>query len=178
MSNCACPTIFDKSVFDGKECSWDGRVFYSCFIPRVYHVPLFADFFFNRMIKKMDKKGIKQLSGYIYEKDVPWLGSLLLEIEDASINDPMIRRFEGSRVYSVFWDGPWNQIRPGLEQLRREAKVRGDRVKEVILWFASCPECLEEHGYRTVIFGVLEPRQPVKSAEPVVNIVEPAGEGL
>ena len=171
MSDCSCPKVFNKSDYDGRELFWDSRTFYHIGMPMLYHIPVFYDFFSKRLYREIESSGLEQINDIVLLRDSAWIGELMVEVEGG--DHPKIRDYDKTRVRAAVWEGPWHRLEPAIKQIKKEVKESDDSIEAMYFWYASCPACLEENGYRTVIFAILEPRVHAWVSEPRVKITEP-----
>lgn len=151
---CGCLDI-DGKEYESKDFDWSDKKFYCFPTPMFFHVPLKIGRDIDRAFVGARAKGyaLKE-NGMLLQKDGLFSGKIMLELETADSNrENVCTMHHEMKVISVFTDRPWNKIYEATRRLKELVASRGGKLKAVYFWYLSCPGCIKERGYRTVVFG-------------------------
>lgn len=147
---CKCPTI-NPADWDKKKLIFT-KSFYKTFSPRLFHMPISYAIDIDRATKGALKKGYKPVEKpMILDIDGTFMGSVLVEVENANKLDKDVLSFENAEVYTKVSTKPYKDISKDIEELVTEI---GKQPRELYVWYVSCPKCMATRTEKSVIIAV------------------------
>ncbi len=106
----------------------------------------------DRATKGALKKGYKPVEKpMILDIDGTFMGSVLVEVENANKLDKDVLSFENAEVYTKVSTKPYKDISKDIEELVTEI---GKQPRELYVWYVSCPKCMATRTEKSVIIAV------------------------
>ena len=155
QKTCICPKL-DKRDWDRKMHAWKEKVFYKEHYSSLFYIPLGFGEIMERAIPMLMEKGLFEENGLILcRNEGMWGGDAYIELKkDApSINT---QRISGN-FFSMYFEGSYKETGKQMQALREHCKKNGMDVKEVLSYYATCPECIKKYGKtQTVLFARID----------------------
>lgn len=147
---CKCPTI-NPADWDKKHLNFT-KSFYKTFSPRLFHMPISYAIDIDRATKAAVKKGYKTVEKpMVLDIDGTFMGSVLVEVENADKLDKNIVSFENTDVYCKVSTLPLKDVQKDVEVLKTEI---GKQPRELYVWYIACPRCEKTKNEKAVIIAV------------------------
>lgn len=106
----------------------------------------------DRATKAALKKGYKVVEKpMILDIDGTFMGSVLVEVENANKMDKEVVSFENTEVYAKVSTKAYKDIPKDIEELKTEI---GKQPRELYIWYVSCPKCMATKNEKAVIIAV------------------------
>ena len=159
MSRCYCPdlTEADEKEWDYKEFTWHQKSFYIVSLPMLFNIPTVMAKKIEKALAEIEEKGYKTVRPHrIISRDGWFSGQLLVEIEGPLETGPRIFTFRNTKFVSKVFRGKNHLLSRAVKDYVFELEQKGKVTTEIYYWYVTCPACVKEKGYKTIILAQLE----------------------
>jgi hypothetical protein len=152
---CNCPKI-DGSRYINAEHDWGGYSFYQRPFWCLFHFPIRLPGKINAVIKEIHQKKLRMTEPYmVINQDGLFRGRVLVRIEPVTEFHPEIITFASYPVYSTYYQGDRPDPQTPVQSLKSFLAEKAKVPKSWYFWNLTCPHCVQEKGYRMVVFAAV-----------------------
>jgi len=147
-----CPKL-EKKDWDRKTHTWKEKVFYKEHYRSIFYIPIGFGGIMGRAIPMLTEKGIFEENGLILcRNEGMWGGDAYIELKrgEPSLNTEAI----SGKFFGMYFEGGYKETGKHMQELMEYCRKNGMDVKEVLSYYATCPECIKKYGTaQTVLFA-------------------------
>lgn len=149
-STTGCCTLIDPEQWDGREFTFDERLFAKARTRGVFHIPLNMGSVMAEAQAKIDAADARPDDFLVLSsEDSPWHADHLFAVSKP-VPEMETVRLSGRFLAKVF-EGPYRNAPTWLEQLGALAAERGETALASYLFYTTCPSCAKEYGKNYVV---------------------------
>ena len=146
-----CPP-FDPTPWEGKEITWQNKLFIKDTVAQFLHIPLNMGKVVTRMWQKVEAAGARpddrEFIMLAYDPS-PWKSELYITVTKEVPGAENVR-LSGTFLVRVF-EGPYNAVPKWMAEMESYAAQRGDKVKKQYFYYTTCPKCAKAYGKNYVV---------------------------
>ena len=148
QTGCCAP--IDPAQWDGREHVWQAKPFLKDHLRAFLHVPLNMGKVMGR-----DQAAIEAAEAWpqepiwLSDEVSPW-GADIYTAVDRDVPGAAIERLTGTFVTKSF-DGPYRDIGRWINEMTAFVVARGQQVKKLYFFYATCPDCAKKLGKNQVV---------------------------
>lgn len=160
MATCDCSKVtINDAAWDMKEHHWNDLYFYRKTIPLFLHIPFTVGEAIDEAIGEIQQKKYTLIQPpMIIQKDGLFRGEVLIGIKQPKQgNDPKVVVFTNKTIISQVCYDPWKKLGKATKAVIESLEDR--KATAVYFWYLTCPACVKEKGYKTVILVEVEDRK-------------------
>jgi hypothetical protein len=145
-----CCAPLDAAKWDGKEVTWDNKLFLRDHIREFLHIPLN----FGSVITR-DNEAIESAEAYpldplwITDEVSPWGSDIYLAV-DREVPGVTMDRLSGTFLTKVF-EGPYRHVGRWVKEMEDYVRAKGHTVEKMFFYYATCPKCAKHFGKNQVV---------------------------
>lgn len=162
LNRCYCQPL-DPANWHEQEHLWEQFRFFYCVTTRMaFHNPLTYNEDTSRAMIQAKVKGyIIKPNSLILVKSGLFRGEIFLEVQPPqgvqnTSQAPPCLQLQG-RFYTSVSDAPWHQMGTAVDKFLQKLKKQEKKIKDFYLCLATCPLCIREKGYQTILMAHLWP---------------------
>ncbi len=147
-----CCPIFDPSMWDGKEFTWNNKPFVIGRVKSFMHIPLNMG---QMMTKTMEQ--IRTAGAAPADKDFvmlslessPWYSDHYLSVTKP-VEGMNNTKLSGTFMTKVF-EGPYQDAKKWHKEMISYVESKGRQVKKIYFYYTTCPKCAKAYGKNYVV---------------------------
>jgi hypothetical protein len=149
-----CCPLFDSTLWNHVEHTWQDKLFLKDSVPEVFHIPLPGTYgkVITRMWKKAEDAGAapdrKDFLLLAFDPS-PFKGELYMAITREVPGEENVR-LSGNFISKVF-DGPYNKVPSYIKEMNEYLVTRGKTAKKYYFYYAYCPKCAKKYGHNYIV---------------------------
>ncbi|MFZ5439422.1 MAG: hydrolase [Myxococcota bacterium] len=144
-----CPP-FDPFVWEGKELTWDHKLFLRDHVTSFFHVPLNMGRRITKDMAMIEAAGAAAAQPLMLADDSsPWGSELFIDITKP-VPGARMDTLTGTFLTRVF-EGPYSQMGAWAEQMKTFVHQRGRELDKLYFAYVMCPACAKAYGKNYVI---------------------------
>jgi hypothetical protein len=144
-----CPR-FDPAPWDGKEVTWQNKLFIRDRVRSLVHIPLN----FGRVMKK-NMQAIEAVDALdpnqvmLSDENSLWGADVYIAVSK-EVPGARMERISGTFFTKVF-EGPYSRIRSWAKSMSVLLEEKGRPLKKLYFWYTTCPRCAKAYGKNYVV---------------------------
>lgn len=144
-----CPQ-FNPEPWDGKEHTWQDKLFIKDHVVSFMHIPLNFGMVMVKNMKKIEKAGaISPDWMTLSDEKSPWGADVYVSV-DKDVPDAETVKISGTFLTKVF-EGPFKDIRGWVKEMEEFVASRGKEMKKMYAYYTTCPKCAKHRGKNYVV---------------------------
>lgn len=149
VSKTGCCEPFDPASWDGREITWNDRLFLKDKVRCLFHIPLnFGKVMVGNM-GKIKAVGAMQDPPLVLADDVsPWRTDVYISV--ASQVGPQTVAISGTFLAKVF-EGPYRDCGKWRKEMAAFVASRGKATRKLYTYYTTCPNCQKAYGKNYVV---------------------------
>jgi hypothetical protein len=144
-----CPK-FDPAAWDGKEITWDGKLFVKDRVLGVFHIPLNFGQVVARNMEKIEKAGAKNLDNLMISDENSMWGSDVYIAVDKDVPGAEMIRISGTFLAKVF-EGQYKEMGKWISEMGEFIRSKGKTANSLYFYYTTCPKCAKLYGKNYVV---------------------------
>lgn len=145
-----CCAPFDPFTWEGKELTWDHKLFLRDHITSFFHVPLNMGRRITKDVAKIEAAGAATAQPLMLSDETsPWGSELYIDVTKP-VPGAKMETLSGTFLTKVF-DGPYSQMGAWAEQMKSFVHDRDRELDKLYFSYPYCPSCAKAYGHNYVI---------------------------
>jgi hypothetical protein len=144
-----CPP-FQPEAWDGKEVSWQGKLFVKDRVRSVLHIPLNFGTVVRRNLARIEAAGAAADPMLVLSDENSLWGADMYIAVAKDVPGCRMATISGTFLTKVF-EGPYKNVRLWIEEMGRYVKSQGKAVKSLYFYYTTCPKCAKQYGKNYVV---------------------------
>jgi len=150
QSETGCCPRFNPEHWDGKETTWQNKLFLKDHIRSIFHMPLN---FGQIMVKNMEK--IKEAGALVSEPlmlsdEKSLWGSDIYIAVSKEVPGAEMAKLSGTFLSKVF-EGSFQNIGKWVKEMETFVKSKGKESKKLYFFYTTCPKCAKFYGKNYIV---------------------------
>ena len=145
-----CPR-FDPSGWDGRDLSFQNKMFVRAKTKSIAHIPVNMGSVFRKTFKAIEEANAQKDDDFIVlsRNQSAWSGEHLFSVTKEVPGQEMVH-LSGEFLTKVF-EGPYKKVPSWHDEMVQLTKARGKDPKDVYFFYTTCPKCAKAHGKNYVV---------------------------
>ena len=144
-----CPR-FNPAPWDGRELEWQNKRFVKGAVCTLIYMPLNYGLVMKRIQEKIDQHGGHVPDGmWLSDHTSRWNMDLYVAV-DREIPGADNVTLSGKFISKVY-EGAFRNTRTWMQDFEKSAKEQGHKIKNMYLWYTTCPKCAKKYGKNYVV---------------------------
>jgi hypothetical protein len=144
-----CPR-FDPGLWDGKEVTWNDKLFVKDHVTKLFHIPLNFGQVITRNIKKIDSQKAREAPPLVLSDEIsPWGSDMYISVTK-EIPEATMDRISGTFLTKVY-EGPYRNVKNWCRDMAGHVKAKGRELKKMFFFYTTCPKCAKAYGKNYVV---------------------------
>ncbi|MBU0708892.1 hypothetical protein KJ596_04050 [Patescibacteria group bacterium] len=144
-SETGCCPKFNPELWEGKEVTWENKLFIKDRVMSILHIPLN---FGKVMVKNMEK--IEQAEALnpeplVLSDENSLFGSDLYIAVNKDVPDAEMVKISGTFLSKVF-EGDYRNMGKWVKEMKDYVVAQGKEVKKMYFFYTTCPKCAKYYG--------------------------------
>ncbi len=153
MEETGCCPIFNPEPWDGKEVTWQDKLFVKDHVVSFLHIPLNFGQVVTRNMKKIEEAQAQDPQNLVLCDEKSLWGSDVYIAVNKEVPKSRMEKFSGTFLIKVF-EGPYQNAGKWMKEMEEYVKSKGKEIKKMYFWYTTCPKCAKVYGKNyTVIFA-------------------------
>jgi hypothetical protein len=144
-----CPR-FDPGLWDGKEVTWNDKLFVKDHVTKLFHIPLNFGQVITRNIKKIDSQKAREAPPLVLSDEISPCGSDMYISVTKEIPEATMDRISGTFLTKVY-EGPYRNVKNWCQDMAGHVKAKGRELKKMFFFYTTCPKCAKAYGKNYVV---------------------------
>jgi hypothetical protein len=144
-----CPR-FDPAPWDGKEVTWDNKLFLQARVVSFLQLPLNFGAVMKRSMAAAEAAGaVPDELLVLSDESSPWGANVYIAISK-EIPGARTATLSGTFLAKVF-EGPYRNMRSWISEMESFVKSNGKATKKRYFFYTTCPKCAKKYGKNYVV---------------------------
>ena len=145
-----CCALLDVDAWDGREITWNDKLFVRDRVRALLHVPLNYGAVMKRNLGAIeDAAAYPQNPIWLTDNASSWRAEIYSAV-DRELPGANVERLSGTFLAKVF-EGPYRQAGQWMRQMREFVRERGKEVEKIYFFYTACPRCAKRFGKNYVV---------------------------
>ena len=144
-----CPK-FDPAPWDGKEITWEKKLFLQDRVVSCFHIPLNFGAVMTRSMATIASAGAMPGEMIVLTDENSLWGADVYVAIAKDIPGARTTTLSGTLLTKVF-EGPYRNIRLWVEELKTYVKGQGKDLRKLYFFYTTCPKCAQKYGRNYVV---------------------------
>jgi hypothetical protein len=149
-SETGCCPKFDPQAWDGREFSWNSKLFVKDRILSVFHMPINFGQVVTKNMEKISKAGAQNPDNLMISDENSMWGADVYIAVDKDIPGLNTAKISGTFLAKVF-EGQYKEMGSWIKQMEEFVKSKGKTVKKLYFYYTTCPKCAKAYGKNYVV---------------------------
>lgn len=145
-----CCEPFDPEPWDGKEITWQNKIFVKDHVISFLHMPLNFGQKVVKNLKLIEKAGAKapyQLM--LTDEKSLWGADIYIDVVK-DVPGAKMATLSGTFLTKVF-EGQYKDVPNWIKEMESFVKSRGKEIKKLYFSYTTCPKCAKAYGKNYVV---------------------------
>lgn len=150
IKSTGCCDPFDPAPWDGKEITWNNKLFVKDHVTSFLHIPLN---FGQKVVKNMaliEKAGAKAPYQLMLTDEKSLWGSDIYIDVSKDVPGVEMATISGTFLTKVF-EGPYQNVGKWAQEMQSFVKGKGKQTKKLYFSYTTCPKCAKTYGKNYVV---------------------------
>jgi len=144
-SETGCCPRFDPEPWDGKEVTFQDKLFVKDHVRSFFHIPLnFGKVMVGNM-EKIQQAGAPVPTPVMLSDEKSLWGSDLYIAVAKDVPGATMARISGTFLTKVF-EGPYKDAGKWAQQMKPYVKSKAKEIRKMYFFYTTCPKCAEFYG--------------------------------
>jgi hypothetical protein len=139
-----CPR-FDPAPWDGKEITWQDRLFLKDRVRSIFHIPMNFDKVMIRNMEKIKSAGALPHEPLMFTDENSLWGADVYIAVSREVPGAAIERISGTFLTRVF-EGPYKDAGKWAKEMEKYVRSKGKDPKKMYFFYTTCPKCAGYYG--------------------------------
>jgi hypothetical protein len=150
-----CCPIFNPEPWDGKEVTWQDKLFIKDHITSFLHIPLNFGKVVIRTMKRIEEAQAGNPQNLMLSDEKSLWGSDVYIAVSKEVPGAESKRISGTFLTKVF-EGGYQNAGKWAKEMVSYVRSKGKEIKKMYFWYTTCPKCAKVYGKNyTVILAML-----------------------
>ena len=144
-----CPR-FDPEPWDGKEVTWQDRLFVRDRVRSLFHIPLNFGRVMRRNMQTIEAADARDPDNIVLsDEKSPWGAEVYIGVSK-EIPGARSERLSGTFFAKVF-EGPYSRAGRWAREMKDTLDQSGRALEKLYFWYTTCPKCSKVYGKNYVV---------------------------
>ncbi|MBM4024169.1 MAG: hypothetical protein FJ280_02030 [Planctomycetes bacterium] len=144
-----CPR-FDPGPWDGKEVTFQDKLFVKDRVRSVLHIPLNFGRVMVRNMEKIQAAGASASEPLLLSDENSLWGADVYIAVGKDVPGADMARISGTFLTRVF-EGPYQNVRRWVEEMKTYVDSKQKQLKRLYFFYTTCPKCAKHYGKNYVV---------------------------
>ena len=150
-----CCPIFNPEPWDGKEVTWQDRLFIKDHVTSFLHIPLNFGKVVIRNMKRIEDAQASDPQNLMLSDEKSLWGSDVYIAVSKEVPGAKLERISGTFLTKVF-EGGYQNAGKWAKETVSYVRSKGKEIKKMYFWYTTCPKCAKVYGKNyTVILAMV-----------------------
>jgi hypothetical protein len=150
QSSTECCPRFDPAPWDGKEVTWEKKLFLQARVRSFLHIPMNFGAVMKRSMATIEAAGASAAEVIILSDEAsPWGADVYIAIAK-EIPGAKTIPLSGTFLAKVF-EGPYRNMRNWIGEMESFVKSKGKAIRKRYFFYTTCPKCAKKYGKNYVV---------------------------
>ena len=150
-----CCPIFNPEPWDGKEVTWQDKLFIKDHVTSFLHIPLnFGKVVIRNMKRIEEAQAGNPQNLMLSDEKSPWGSDVYIAVSK-EVPGAKLDRISGTFLTRVF-EGGYQNAGKWAKEMVSYVRAKGKEIKKMYFWYTTCPKCAKVYGKNyTVILAMV-----------------------
>ena len=150
QSETGCCPRFDPAPWNGKEVTFDNRLFVKDRVRSILHIPLNFGTVMVRNMEPIEAAGAQEGEPLLLcDENSLWGSDVSLAVTKEVPGAEMVR-ISGTFLTRAF-EGPYKDIRKWVPQMTDYVAAQNKTMQKLYFFYTTCPKCAKHYGKNYVV---------------------------
>lgn len=150
LQETGCCPRFDPVPWDGREVTWQDKLFVRDRVRSLFHVPINFGAVMKRNMKAIEAAGATVPDNLVLsDESSPWGADVYFAVTK-DVPGAQMAALSGTYFCKVF-EGPYSQAGRWAQELQATVKAQGKSADPIYHWYTTCPKCAKAYGKNYVV---------------------------
>ena len=149
MPTGCCPP-FQPEKWDGREVTWQGKLFVKDRVRSFLHIPLNFGAVMQRSVQRIEAAGAAADEMLVLADENSLWGADVYIAVGREVPGAQMSTLSGTFCAKVF-EGPYKNIRHWIAEMKRFVADRGQTMRRLLFYYTTCPRCAKHYGKNYVV---------------------------
>ena len=145
QSETGCCPRFDPAPWDGKEVTFENRLFVKDHVRSVLHIPLDFGKVMVRNLERIQAAGALEAEPLVLSDENSLWGSDLHIAVSRDVPGAEMVRLSGTFLTRAF-EGPYKNMRQWIAQMTDYVAAQKKTMQKLYFFYTTCPKCAKHYG--------------------------------
>jgi len=145
QSETGCCLRFNPEPWDGKEITFQDKLFIKDSVRTIFHVPFgFGRVMVKNMGKIIEAGALAPEPLLLYHDRSLWKADVYIAVAK-EVPGAKMEKLSGTFLTKVF-EGPYSHARKWVKEMKAYVKAKGKEPKKLYFFYTTCPRCAKVYG--------------------------------
>ena len=144
-SETGCCLRFNPEPWDGKEITFQDKLFLKDRVKSIFHIPLNFGKVMVKNMERIQKAGALAPEPLMLSDENSLWGSDIYIAVTKDVPGAEMKKISGIFLSKVF-DGPFSNAGKWAKEMQEFVKSRGKKMKKMYFFYTTCPKCAKFYG--------------------------------
>jgi hypothetical protein len=150
QNDTGCCPRFDPELWDGKEITWNDKLFVKDRVASLFHIPINFGKVISRNMRKIDgQKGLDEPPVVLSDEISLWGSDLYISVTK-EIPEATMDKISGTFLTKAY-EGPYRNTQKWCQDMAGYVKTKGRELKKMYFFYTTCPKCAKAYGKNYVV---------------------------
>jgi hypothetical protein len=150
IKSTGCCEPFNPEPWDGKEITWEDKIFVKDRVTSFLHMPLNMGKKIVKNMKLIERAGVKaEYQLMLFDEKSLWGSDIYIDVAK-DVPGAQMATLSGTFLTKVF-EGPYQNAGKWAKEMVEYVKSKGKEIKKMYFSYTTCPRCAKAYGKNYVI---------------------------
>jgi len=149
-SETGCCPRFEPGPWDGKEITFQDKLFVKDRVRSLFHIPLNFGRVMVRNMEKIRQAGAEAAEPLLLSDENSLWGADIYIAVSRDVPGARTARVSGTFLTRVF-EGPYANVRRWVQEMQTYVASRQKELKKLYFFYTTCPKCAKHYGKNYVV---------------------------
>ena len=150
IKSTGCCEPFNPEPWDGKEITWNNKIFIKDHVTSFLHIPLNFSQKVVKNLKLIETAGAKASYQLMLTDEKSLWGSDIYIDVSKNVEGAKMATLSGTFLTKVF-EGPYQNAGKWAQEMASYVKNKGKDLKKLYFYYTTCPKCAKAYGKNYVV---------------------------
>jgi len=150
QSETGCCPRFNPEPWDGKETTWQNKLFLKDHVKSFFRIPLNFGQIMVKNMEKIKSAGALNPESLMLSDEKSLWGSDVYIAASKEVPGAEMVKISGTFLSKVF-EGPFQNIGKWMKEMEIFVKSKGKEGKKTYFFYTTCPKCAEFYGKNYIV---------------------------
>jgi hypothetical protein len=145
VAETGCCPRFDPSKWEGKELTWQDKLFVRDRVRSVFHIPLNFGGVMKRTMQAIEAADALDPDQLVLSDENSLWGADVYIAVAKDVPGARMERLSGKYLVRTF-EGPYSKAGVWAKDVTTHLANRGEQAKKLYFWYTTCPRCAKAYG--------------------------------